>query len=396
MTKVPTESYYLDHNATTRVHPEVVESMREYELRGYANPASQHYFGRKARQVLEDCRDRILELMGAEVGAARGDRLIFTSGATEANNLAIRGLVVGSHRPLMISTIEHPSVSECADWLERRGRTVFRWPVTVAGRADVSGLPLCDEPPQLISLMLANHETGVLQPVSDLTRHVREAGWPTLVHTDAVQAVGKHPVVFRDLQVDALSISGHKFHGPAGIGGLLLRSGISPPPVLLGGSQQMGTRPGTESVALAVGMRTALEICQRDLQQRISHMQLLRNELQIRLLAAFPWVVVNGAEPRLPNTLNVSCVGLDRQSLLLALDRHGIACATGSACESGSSRPSPVLVAMGCPEQHVQSAIRFSIGADVTAQDMEQVAERIVAAIARMAGSRDGGMSPVV
>ncbi len=230
---------------------------------------------------------------------------------------------------------------------------------------------------RLVSIMLANNETGVLQPVREIAAVCRAAG--VLIHTDAVQAVGKIPVHFRELGVDALTATAHKFHGPLGIGVLIVRHGVTLEPALHGGFQQASLRPGTESVALAIGMQTALEAWRRESDARRQRMTELRDNLERQLLAGDPRAVVIGAAaPRLPHTSNIAFVGVDRQALVMALDLAGVACSTGSACASGSSEPSPALVAMGLPEEQISSSVRFSLGATTTPADIDEAARRIL------------------
>lgn len=379
----------LDHNATTPLLPEVAEAMRAAALDYPGNPASQHELGRRARRVLEDCRERIGELLGAQMGGMRADRVIFTSGGTESNNLALRGLLgpwVGGHHvatgpdaqlDLIVSAIEHPSIAAAADALAEQGARVARAPVDAKGQIQLAALPdLLARRPRLASLMLANNETGVLQPIAEAAALCGDAG--VLIHTDAVQAVGKAPVNFAALGVDALTATAHKFHGPVGIGVLLVRSGVELAPQLAGGFQQAGARPGTETVALAAGMRTALDAWQQESAARTARLAALGQQLQTALLAELPDAIIVGAQaPRLPHTLCVACPGVDRQQLVISLDLAGVACSTGSACASGSSEPSPVLVAMGLPEAVISGAIRLSWGAATTPAEIAEAARRI-------------------
>ncbi|MCO6455398.1 MAG: cysteine desulfurase [Pirellulaceae bacterium] len=365
---------YLDHNATTPLDPRVAEAMlavwRDYP----ANPASQHGPGRRAARLLEDQRERVAELLGA--GPAT--RVVFTSGATEANNLALRGLAGSSPGRVIVSAIEHPSGLEPAVHLQRAGWQVAYAPVRSTGVVDVERLSkLLENGSQLVSLIWVNHETGVIQPLDEVARLCRERRIP--LHTDAVQAVGKLPVDFDRLGVAALSLSAHKLHGPVGVGALLVRAGVPIQPILQGGFQQFGLRPGTESLALAVGLRTALELAVRELDERARHLTLLRDRFESTLLAADPTIRIHGREvPRAPHTSNISLPGLDRQAVWMALDLAGIACSTGSACASGSSELSPVLRAMGVAEPELRSALRFSFGRLTTIAEVDQACERIL------------------
>jgi cysteine desulfurase len=378
---------YLDHNATTPILPEAADAVREASLRYGANPESQHEPGRQARRALEAARERIAEILGA----AADDRIVFTSGGTESNNLAITGLhkagdgIAGPTAPrLIISPLEHPSVYRTAEHLAVQGWHVDRLPVSVDGvvRIEAFGEVLRPDT-RLVSVMLASHETGVVQPVAEIAAICRERGVP--VHTDATQVVGKLPVNFRDLGVDALTFTAHKFHGPIGVGALLVRHGDLLAPSLHGGFQQAGLRPGTECVPLALGMLAALAAWAREADARRERMTALRVSLERQILAGDPLAVVIGAAaPRLPHTANIAFAGLDRQALAMAFDLAGVACSTGSACASGSSEPSPALVAMGLPEEQISSSIRFSLGAPTTPAEVVEAGRRILSVVNRL------------
>ncbi len=375
------ETIYLDHNATTPIHPEVVEAMARCWHDGHANPASQHQPGQKARRVVEDGREEIAEILGARASGPRSDRLIFTSGGTEANNLALLGIPRGKDGPgqVIISAIEHASVLEPALHLMGQGWRVDTLGVTDQGVARVDLLPgLLGPTTRLVSVMLGNHETGVLQPVAELARACAEAG--VQMHTDAVQVAGKLPIRFRELGVAALSVAAHKFRGPLGIGALLVRDGVPVEAIHFGGHQQWGIRPGTECAALVVGMVTALRLWRRDHEAHLRTLTALRDRFEAGLKAGFPDLVVNGADAaRLPQTSNVAFPGLDGQQLLLALDSvMGIACSVGSACSSGSSELSPTLLAMRLPKDVVASSLRFSVGAITTAAEVDEAVRRIL------------------
>lgn len=382
---LPNESIYLDHNATTPLLPEVAEAMRECYAAPYYNPASQHEYGRRARRLLEECRERIAALLGAELGRAPRDQLVFTSGGTESNNLAIRGLTGGggdSTKPaetphLIVSAVEHPSVTSLVVHMRGGGAHVDFLAVDANGVVETQRLAgLLRPQTRAVAVMLGQNETGVLQPVTEVASICAAHGVP--LHTDAAQVVGKLPVDFRALGVATMSIAAHKFHGPVGIGALLVRHGVALQPQLFGGFQQEGLRPGTQSVALAVGMCRALELWEAERTARSARLEQLRDRLEHLLLAGWPAAVVIGAGARrLPHTSHVAFVGLDRQALFLALDRAGVACSTGSACASGSSEPSPVLAAMGCPADVIGSALRFSLGVTMTAEQVDEAARRI-------------------
>jgi cysteine desulfurase len=372
------EPIYLDNNATTPMLPEVADAMAACRRDAFANPASQHGPGRRARALLEEAREGIGELVGARTTGMAADRVIFTSGGTESNNLALRGLGSSDRRRLIVSAIEHPSIAGTAEQLRQQGQPVDVLPAGADGvvRADLLSDRI-DDDTRLVSIMLGNNETGVLQPVERIAEiaHEREA----LVHTDAVQVVGKLPVDFQRLGVDALTCAAHKFHGPRGIGALIVRHGTPLQPLLLGGFQQAGLRPGTESVELAVGMFEALRVWHRQRDARRVHLTDLRDRLESGLRAEFAEVVVVG-EPveRLPHTSCVAFPGVDRQALAMALDLAGVAISTGSACASGSSEPSATLVAMGCDRAVIAGAIRLSVGACTTRAEVDSALGRIV------------------
>ncbi len=374
---------YLDHNSTTPLAPEAARAMAECQRECFANPASQHQLGRRSRQALEAAREACATILGAQLSGRQPDRVIFTSGGTEANNLALMGLAgvgAGDESPCeaIVSAIEHPSVAGAADALVRRGWTIHRLGVTSAGIVDLEALDrLLHAKTRFVSVMLANNETGVLQPVAEIAARCTALGVP--LHTDAAQAIGKVPLDFRALGVAAMTVAAHKFHGPVGIGTLIVREDIELAPQLHGGFQQAGTRPGTEAVALAAGMQAALEAWRHEADVRAARLQMLRDRLEAGLAEAFEGeLVVNARQsPRLPNTSNVAFLGLDRQALLMALDQAGVACSTGSACASGSSEPSHVLAAMGSSPEVLAGSLRFSLGATTTAKEIETAIERI-------------------
>jgi cysteine desulfurase len=376
------EPIYLDNNATTPLLPAVADAIRETALKFPGNPASQHRPGQAARRALEFARERVAELLGAKTGGLDADRLIFTSGGTEANNLAILGLPAGQGPAHVItSAIEHPSLEGPVAVLERRGWRATRIRAAADGVVEVEELAAAFRPDtRLVSIMAANNETGVLQPLHEIAGLCAARGVP--FHTDATQWVGKLPISFRGSgQFAALTCTAHKFHGPLGIGVLLVRHDAHITPQLHGGHQQSGERPGTESLALAVGMQAALEIWHRESAERTRRIAALRDEFEATIIAAIPEAVVIGREsPRLPNTSNIALPEIDRQAFFLALDMAGVACSTGSACASGSSDPSPVLVGMGLPEVLIEGALRFSFGALNTAADAQEGARRIIKA----------------
>ncbi|QDT01633.1 cysteine desulfurase family protein [Adhaeretor mobilis] len=377
---------YLDHAATTPMLPEVADAVREASLSYGANPASQHGPGREARRRLEEAREQIGELLGAKVGGMKADRVILTSGGTEANNLAILGLnssktsslTATDSAGIMISPIEHPCIEGPAAWLEDRGVPVERLPVAASGVVGLGRLEnLSSSPPRLVSLMLGNNETGVLQPVQQAAELCNSVG--IVLHTDASQAVGKHRVDFTELGAGALTCTAHKLHGPLGIGALIVKHGAPLSPQLHGGFQQAGLRAGTESVALAVGMAAALQLAISDLESNRNHLELLRKRFENAILTECDGTQAIGAEsPRLPHISNIAFVGCDRQALVMALDLAGVACSTGSACASGSSEPSPALLAMGLAEGVISGSVRFSFASTTTESEIDEATRRIL------------------
>ncbi len=389
-----TEPIYLDHNATTPLDPRVLEAMTRVWRECGANPASQHAAGRRARRLVEEAREGLLNLLGAHTTGMAADRLIFTSGGTEANHLALHGLLNPAEklRGLAISSLEHPSIQATAEQLRRGGLSVHHLPVLPTGVIDLAAIAeilhrQSEDRPQLISLMLASNETGVLQPVAEAAQLA--AGTNTLIHTDAVQAIGKVPVNFRELGVAAMTLAAHKFHGPIGIGGLLIRHDVQLQPQMFGGFQQASLRPGTENAALAVGFHAALDLWQQESSERLGNMRELRDQLQGHIRQELPnSVVIGGDVLRTPHTLCISFPPLDRQALVMALDLAGVACSTGSACASGSSEPSPTLVAMGLPESVVHSAIRFSLGVTTTRAEIHSAVSRIIKTVKQLQPAR--------
>lgn len=374
-TRLQTMLIYLDSNATTPVLPAVAEAMQPYLTEVYGNPASAHAAGRNARRALEDAREQIAALLGA-----RPDEVIFTSGATEANNLALFGLAGEPHGRLLASPIEHPSVHEPLQQLLAADVQIDWLPVGPDGVVQVEALT--DPPPQQAVLMLANHETGALQPVQRLSSLAP-------LHCDAAQAVGKLPVNFHELGVASLSLSAHKFFGPKGVGALLVRQGNKLQPRTWGGHQQQGRRPGTEAVALVVGMARALALACTEMTVRRQRVLQLRQLFWEGLRAAAPLVLNGPSDGGLPHVLNIAFPGCHADALLMSLDLAGVACSTGSACSSGSLLPSPVLQAMRVPPEVLQSAMRFSLSHLLRDEEVADAVRRIVNAVVRLRGMDD-------
>ena len=364
---------YLDHHATTPVLPEVVDAMRPFWCETFGNPSSAHVFGRRARQAIEDARERIAHWLDAFP-----DEVIFTSGATEANNLAIFGLAGDPPGHILASSIEHPCVIEPLKQLAARGFDVEWLPVQANGSIDADAVARrVRSATRLLVMMLVNHETGAIQPVRDAALRTEH----TPIHSDAAQAVGKIPVSFHSLGVASLSASGHKIGGPKGIGILLLKRGVVHRPLLFGGHQQQGRRPGTEPVALAVGFAKALEIVCARMDQRLIAVCALREGFVERLESGASPIHCNAPTVGSPYAVNISFPGCRADLLLMKLDLMGVACSTGSACSSGSLLPSPVLRAMQVSEELLHSAMRFSFSSEMKHQEIDEAANRIIKAV---------------
>jgi len=370
---------YLDSNATTRPFPEVVETIAHHLQHSYANPGSRHVEGQFARKALDDAREKTAELLGAEP-----DELIYTSGGTEATNLALFGASRRTPGTIVLSAGEHPATVESCRELERRGWTLLFLEVDEGGLIREELLPdLPWREIQIVSLILAHNETGVIQNFDTIARLCREH--EVFFHIDAVQTVGKIDVNFALLDASALSFGAHKFHGPRGIGGLLLRRGIKLAPTTFGGHQEAGRRPGTEITALACGMHRALDLCLKSVNERHARLATMRDSLQAGIIDAFQTASINGSiEHRLPNTLNIAFPGVDGEAMLIALDLAGIACSLGSTCASGSAEPAPVLLAMNRPEEVYKSSIRFSLSSDNTSAEVEEAITRICSVAQRL------------
>ncbi len=374
---------YLDNNATTRPLPEVVEIIGKHMADSFANPGSRHSLGRIARRVLEDARESMAAILGANP-----KEILFTSGGTESTNAAIFGLTGKDSGKLASTQGEHPATRECCLWLEKnRGWKQITLKVNPEGRLLTNQFEnLSWNELRLVTVILAHNETGVIQDLGPLSERCRKHH--VALHVDAVQAVGKIPVNFRELGATALSLGAHKFYGPRGIGALLLREGVELSPWLFGGHQEQGRRPGTEPVALIAGMAKALELWHAKEERITNRLQSYRDRLQQGLQENCEPTAINGSlEYRLPNTLNISFPGLDGEALLVALDLEGIACSLGSTCASGSTEPAPSLVAMSLPEEVYRSAVRFSVGLHNTEAEIQEAIRRITTVVTRLRAS---------
>ena len=363
---------YLDHNATTPLLPGVIDRMTEVLREEFGNPSSVHHFGQQAKAALDEARTEVANLIGAEPS-----EVLFTSGGTEADNIAIRGaaeaLETTGKRHLIASAIEHEAVLNTLKALGRRGWRTTLLPVDQSGIVSPDALraALADDT-AVVSIMHANNEIGTIQPIAELARVAHERG--ALFHTDAVQSAGKIPVSVRALGIDMLSMSAHKFYGPKGVGALWIRRGLRVLPLLTGGRQERSRRAGTENVPGIVGMGVAARAAAAKMVDEGRRLAALRDRLEAGILRGVPGTAVNGStEPRVPNTTNISFDRVEAESLLIAHDLEGVAVSTGSACSSGTLEPSHVLKAMGFNAHRTQNSIRFSLGAANTEAEVDRV-----------------------
>ncbi len=370
---------YLDSNATTPVLPEVFEAMRPYYLDQFGNASSIHHHGQHARAAVERARESVARLLGC-----RAAEVVFTSGGTEADNLAIFGMAeAGEH--VITSQIEHHAVLNACKRLERRGVEVSYLRVDGEGLIDPDEARKALRPKtKLISIMMANNETGVIEPVEEIGRIAAEAD--VYFHTDAVQAAGKIPIDVKKLGCDLLSISAHKFHGPQGIGALYVRRGTLIDPLFYGGNHERQRRAGTENLPGIIGLGCAAEIALRGLQNGdMTRIAKMRDRLESTLLEQIDEAGVNsGAAPRVPNTSNIYFDHIEGEAMVIALDLKGLAVSTGAACSSGAIEPSHVLTAMGLPPERARASIRFSVGKHNTEDDIAFALSVIPATIARL------------
>jgi cysteine desulfurase len=378
----------LDNAATTAVAPEVVEAMLPFLSVHFGNASSTHGFGQRARAAVEGARRRIAALIGAE-----SSEIVFLSGGTEANNLAILGAAragTAAGRRIITSAFEHPSVAAPCAALERAGFEVTRLPVYEDGRVRVEDVAAAlRDDVALVSVMAANNEVGVTQPmekIGDLVRRTRGRNGFPLFHVDAVQAVGKIPVAVDAWRADLLSVSGHKLHAPKGIGALYVRKGVRLDSQQLGGSQERARRAGTENVPGAVALGAAADLALRSLSE-MDAVRLRRDRLEENLAQVVPALRINGArKERLPNMTNLFFGPIDGESLAIALDLEGVAVSTGSACSSGSTEPSAVLTAMGFSRERIRGSLRLSLSRYTTDADVARVSETIPKVLARRFG----------
>jgi cysteine desulfurase len=373
---------YLDYNATTAVEPAVLDAMLPFFSTDFGNASSIHTFGQRARAAVENARDQVAALLDA-----RSQEIVFTSGGTESDNQAIFGIVAATAsrtKHIITSTIEHEAVLNACQALEKQGAVVTYLPVSVDGLIDLDELRKAIRADTLlISIMHANNELGAVQPLAEIGRIAAEAD--LYLHTDAVQSVGKIPVDVRALQLDLLSLSGHKLYAPKGIGALFVKGGTRLRQFLFGGHHQRGFRPGTENVPGIIGLGKAAELALLALERDASRIAALRDRLEQGLLARIPDSRANAsAAPRTPNTSNLTFPGIEGEALIISLDLKGLACSTGAACSSGAVEPSHVLTAIGLPAAEARASIRFSLGRHTTGAEIDAALEIVPAAVAQL------------
>ncbi|HEX7401911.1 MAG TPA: cysteine desulfurase NifS [candidate division Zixibacteria bacterium] len=362
---------YLDHYATTPVHPEVLEAMLPYFKDKFGNPSSIHGFGREAKVALQEAREKVAQLLGVS-----SSEIFFTAGGTESDNLAVKGTAFANRnkgRHIVTSKIEHHAILESCKFLEKEGFTVTYLPVDSKGVVDPEDLrKAIQEDTILVSIMYVNNEMGSIQPLEVISPIVKDKG--IYLHTDAVQAAGKIPIDLRKLNADMLSLSGHKINGPKGVGAVYIRKGVRITPWSHGGHHERSRRAGTENIPGIVGFAKAAELAFGDLDDQNRHLKNLTETFYRKLVETVPDVILNGdLNSRAVNTLNLSFKGVEGESIILSLDLKGVAVASGSACTSGTLEPSHVLSAMGIAPEIAQGAIRFSFGRDNTMEDVEYV-----------------------
>lgn len=372
---------YVDNNATTKVAPEVFEAMLPYFKEDYGNPSSMHTFGGKVDRNIKEARTSVASLLGAAP-----EEIVFTSSGTESDNTAIWAAIQSNpdKKHIITSRVEHPAVKNLFEYLSKNGYRVTFIPVDSKGRLDMEYLykNLTDNT-AIVSIMWANNESGVIFPIEKISQIVKER--EAVFHTDAVQAVGKIPIDLNKIDVDMLSLSGHKLHGPKGIGALYVRKGTKFSPFLIGGHQESGRRGGTENVASIVGLGKASELAAAYMEEENTRVKQLRNKLESKILKQIPNTIINGdRENRLPNTTNVSFEYVEGESILLMMDELGICASSGSACTSGSLEPSHVLRAMGVPFTAAHGSIRFSLSIYNTEEEIDFIIEKLPPIIKRL------------
>lgn len=375
---------YLDNAATTKVRPEVIESMLPAFTENYANPSSLHTYAQEAKKLVEDARVKVQKALNA----ASPDEIIFTGGGSESDNMVLRGVIranpkKGKH--IITSSVEHHAILHTLEAMEKEGLCEVTYlPVDEYGMVSVEDVKKALRPDTaLVSVMFANNEVGTVMPIAEIGKLCREND--ILFHTDAVQAVGHIPVDVQAMNIDMLSLSGHKFHGPKGIGALYCRKGVRVAPLILGGAQEKKRRAGTENVPGIVGLGTAIEYAVNHMEEATAHMLLLRDKLIAGIEAAIPEVKLNGHRTmRLPNNVNFSIKYIEGESILLMLDINGIAASSGSACTSGSLDPSHVLLAMGLKHETAHGSLRMTLSEYTTEQEIDYVLDILPQIVERL------------
>lgn len=373
---------YLDYNATTPLHPGVLEVMLPCYKSIFGNASTIYSFGQEARKAIDDAREALACLIGAEP-----EEIVFTSGGTEADNFALKGVasaLKGKGGHIITSSIEHHAVLFACKYLEKMGKKITYLPVDRYGRLDPSRVKeAITNETVLISIIHANNEIGTIEPIAEIGKIARACG--VYFHTDAVQTVGKIPIDVNELGIDLLSLSAHKLYGPKGIGALYIRKGTRIHPLIHGGEQERKRRAGTENVPCIVGLGEASKIAGKEMRQEYSHVKKLRDKLENKIKDNIDYIRFNGhPTERLPNTFNVSFEFIEGESLVLNLDLKGIAASSGSACASGSLEPSHVLSAIGVPPAIAQGSIRFSLGRENKEEDIDYTVENLVEIVGRL------------
>lgn len=374
---------YLDHSATTPVDPEVAQLMMTYYTEKYGNPSSVHGFGREAKEALEKAREQVAALIGAQP-----TEITFTSGGTEADNLAILGTAEAQRKKgkhIITSAVEHHAVLETCEFLEKNGFDLTVIPVNDEGLLNPQDIANAIRPDTiLITIMHANNEVGTIQPIAEIGKIARDKG--VTFHVDAVQSLGKIPIDVKEMNIDLLTISSHKIYGPKGVGSLFIRKGVRIVPLVHGGGQEKKRRSGTENTPGIIGFGKACELAGQRMTEEEEKLVVLREQLMNGILERIPYVKVNGprGDNRLPNNVNVSIRYVEGEALLLSLDMMGIAASSGSACTSGSLDPSHVLLAMGLPHEIAHGSLRFSLGRQNTPEDIDYVLEQLPKIVERL------------
>lgn len=379
----------LDANATTALLPEVVDAMLPWLRDGHANPSGAHCEAKRARAAIDRAREQVAALIGADA-----DEIVFTGGGTESVNTALHSMdKLAGDGNAVVSSIEHSAVLRC---VEAMARGLSLAPVNVGGSLEMNAIAEHLQDAAFVSVMMANNETGVIQPVSEIYQKAKAHGLPT--HSDAIQAAGKVAIDVKALGVDMLSISAHKFHGPKGVGALYVRSGLAFEPLLRGGGQESGRRSGTENTAGIVGMGMSAELAAKHLRDGGAvSIAAMRDAFEAKILDGLAGVTLNGdTTRRLPNTTHLSFTGCEAAGLLILLDEKNVACSAGSACMTGSQRPSHVQLAMGISEVQAKSSLRFSFSRLNTMDDALAAADAVIAAVERLRRVQGDGVGPVV